>query len=159
MFYNKFAKIFYKEHENEVSILEGLEGKTIKGGAKLKMRFQENSPVNSVNLNRNAFKEDELISYNFKYHEHSGRHFIQAIGDQSLKFIEYKTIEKQRGVIKHFLNKIGTNILSGSSIMNVSLPINIFDERSLLEVFAHQCRLCSYFLEKGTQELNPLEKL
>jgi hypothetical protein len=94
-----------------------------------------------------------------KYHEHSGRHFIQAIGDSTLRYIEHNTIEKQRAVLKHFLSKIGTNILSGNGIMNVSLPINIFDERSLLEVFAHQCRLAPYFLEKGYEAKTPLEKL
>ena len=43
--------------------------------------------------------------------------------------------------------------------MNVSLPINIFDQRSLLEVFAHQCTVATYFLEKAGQEEDPLKKL
>jgi hypothetical protein len=94
-----------------------------------------------------------------KYEEHCGAHFIQAPGDSSLKFIEQKIIDKQRGVIKHFLSKLGSNLLSASGIMNVSLPINIFDERSLLEVFAHQCRLSPYFLEKAGESDSPLEKL
>jgi hypothetical protein len=93
------------------------------------------------------------------YHSHVASHFVQSPGDTSLTFVDLKTMEKQRGVLKHFLTKLGSNLLSGSGIMNVSLPINIFDERSLLEVFAHQCRLSPYFLEKAGQSEDPIEKL
>ena len=43
--------------------------------------------------------------------------------------------------------------------MTISLPIHIFDERTLLEVFAFQNSLAPYFLEKAGLELNPVEKL
>lgn len=49
--------------------------------------------------------------------------------------------------------------MSGQSIMSVSLPINIFDERSLLEVFAFQNCLAPYFLEKAGVETQAIEKL
>jgi hypothetical protein len=105
------------------------------------------------------FKEGEVIPNNFTYENHVASHFVQSPGDTCLTFVDLKTMEKQRGVLKHFLTKIGTNLLSGSGIMNVSLPINLFDERSLLEVFAHQCRLSPYFLEKAGQSDDPIEKL
>jgi hypothetical protein len=105
------------------------------------------------------FKEDELIPYNMSYHTHVASQFVQSPGDTCLTFVDLKTMEKQRGVLKHFLTKLGSNLLSGSGIMNVSLPINIFDERSLLEVFAHQLRLSPYFLEKAGKSEDPIEKL
>ena len=76
-----------------------------------------------------------------------------------MRFIDEETIANQRNVIKHFISKIGSNILSGSGIMNVSLPVNIFDQRSLLEVFAHQCRLSPIYLEKAGEAKDPIEKL
>ena len=119
-------------------------------------KVKSEGPINTPLPN---FKEDQPIPYNMRYEEHCGSHFIQAPGDTSLKFIDQRTIEKQRGVLKHFLSKIGSNFLSGSGIMNVSLPINIFDERSLIEVFAHQCRLAPYFLDKVEKNMKPIEKL
>jgi Oxysterol-binding protein len=54
---------------------------------------------------------------------------------------------------------MGSALFSGQSIMNVSLPINIFDDRSLLETFAFQYSLSPYFLDKAGLESNQLEKL
>lgn len=156
----KFAKIDYP-NEMDVTQLDDLEGKILKGEVKFKIRFTENRNISKggTGYRFSDFKEDEKIPYNMKYEEHCTSHFIQSPGDQSLKFIDQRTIDKQRGIIKHFLTKIGTNILSGSGIMNVSLPISIFDERSLLEVFAHQMRLSPYFLEKAGETDSPIDKL
>jgi hypothetical protein len=138
--------------------LEELEGKTIKNQTTLKIRWSESETNSSFKIN-NKFAENEPIQYNLKYHEHCASQFIQAPGDTYLKFIDLKTIEKQRGVITHFLSKMGSNLLSGSGIMNVSLPINIFDQRSLLEVFAHQFRLAPYFLEKVEPDDSAISKM
>ncbi len=153
-----FAKVYYFSHVLDLTKLEDLEGKPINDSAKFKIRFTEGEAIEGSSISH-KFKENEIIAYKMKYHEHCASQFIQAPGDPSLKFIDLKTIEKQRGVLSHLLTKIGTNILSGTGIMNVSLPINIFDERSLLEVFAHQARLAPYFLEKGGECDNALEQL
>ena len=54
---------------------------------------------------------------------------------------------------------MGTNLIKGKSIMNISLPINIFDVRSHLEVFAYQLSYANTFLEKAGKTNDPLEKL
>lgn len=76
-----------------------------------------------------------------------------------MTFINQNVIDKQRGIIGYFLKKIGSNLMSGQSIMSVSLPINIFDQRSLLELFAFQNSLAPYFLEKAGGETPTIEKL
>jgi hypothetical protein len=105
------------------------------------------------------YKEGDKIFYNQKYSEHILTQYMMAQGDNALKFIDQDCIEKQKGIITEIITKLGKNILSGNGIMSVSLPIRIFDERSLLEVFAHQCSLAPYFLEKAKDEENPLDKL
>lgn len=47
-------------------------------------------------------------------------------------FINQKKIEDQKGVLKFILTKIGKNILSGKSVMNISLPVDIFTAESNL---------------------------
>jgi hypothetical protein len=105
------------------------------------------------------YKEGKIIPYKHKYHEHILTQYMMAQGDSALKFIDQDCIEKQKGIIKDIITKLGKNILTGNGIMNVSLPIRIFDQRSLLEVFAHQCSLAPYFLEKAYLQENPLDKL
>jgi hypothetical protein len=155
------AKIYYNKNELDLITVEDLEGKQIGGleNSKFRISFIEKEIDVIEGTQFIQYKEDEKIVYNMKYENHCTSHFVQSPGDSGLTFIDLKTMEKQRGVLKHFLSKLGTNIMSGSGIMNVSLPINIFDERSLLEVLAHQCRLSPYFLEKAGQTKDPIDKL
>ena len=157
------AKVSYlKKNIPDISVLDEIDGKTIPGtNIKIKVCYSQ-SNHNSVlthNILAKTFKENDVIEYKLAYEKHIQEHFIRAIGSSGLKFIEEEITSNQRNVIKHFITKIGSNILSGSSIMNVSLPVNIFDQRSLLEVFAHQCRLSPYFLEKAGESRDPIEKL
>jgi hypothetical protein len=47
-------------------------------------------------------------------------------------FINQEVIDAQKDIIKYVLKQIGTNLLSGKSVMNMSLPVEIFDDRSIL---------------------------
>jgi hypothetical protein len=105
------------------------------------------------------FDEGDKIHYNQKYSEHILKQYMIAQGNNALKFTDQDCIEKQKGIISDIITRLGKNILTGNGIMNVSLPIRIFDERSLLEVFAHQCSLAPRFLEKAHLEEDPLNKL
>jgi len=75
-----------------------------------------------------------------------------------MEYINQDMIKKQRGLLTYMLKKIGSNIFSGRSIMNVSLPIYIFDQRTTLETFAYSCKYIPKFIEKAAME-TPLEKL
>jgi len=79
-------------------------------------------------------KEDEVIEYPYKYHEMIHTDFTRTVGESGLIFEKTTIIEKQRAVVSYLVKNAGLNLLKGKSIMNVSLPINIFDCRSLLEV-------------------------
>lgn len=158
------ARVTYlKKDIPDIEVLDELDDSPITGTtAKYKISYKHESTASSVlrnDIKAKDFKEDEEIIYNLPYHEHVLTQFIKRPGDEALKYIDTETIEKQRSVIQRLISKIGSNILSGSGIMNVSLPINIFDERSLLEVFAHQCRLAPHFLEKAGETTNPIDKM
>jgi hypothetical protein len=84
-------------------------------------------------IDRNP-KENEEILYPYEYHNMIVEDFERIPGSEGLIFKNKEVIEKQRAVVGYLMKKIGVNLLSGKSIMNVSLPINIFDVRSLLEV-------------------------
>lgn len=42
-------------------------------------------------------------------------------------------MQGQKDTLKFVIRQIGANILSGKSVLNVSLPVDIFESRSLLE--------------------------
>jgi len=61
---------------------------------------------------------------------------MKAYGNEGIEFIDQEIIKKQRSVLTYMIKKIGANLLTGKSIMNVSHPIYIFDSRSVLEVYS-----------------------
>ncbi len=52
--------------------------------------------------------------------------------DGGIIFIHKKKIEDQKGVLKFIISKIAKNVISGQSILNISLPVDIFSPESNL---------------------------
>lgn len=68
-------------------------------------------------------------------------------------------ISKQRSVSSYLIKTIGHNLLQGRSIMNISLPINIFDFRTLLDQWVWQNGISSLVFDKFDINSSPIEKL
>jgi hypothetical protein len=83
---------------------------------------------------------------------------MKAINTEGLEFINHEVLEKQRNILSFMVKKMGTNLLSGKSIMNVSLPIGLFDSRSQLEVIAYNTRFANHFMQNVANTSN-LERL
>lgn len=66
----------------------------------------------------------------------------------ALIYINKKKIEDQKGVLKFILTKIGKNLLSGKSILNISLPVDIFASESNLERLIISMSYAPFLLEK-----------
>jgi hypothetical protein len=47
-------------------------------------------------------------------------------------FANQSIIDAQKDTMKWIFKQLGANILKGKSIMNMSLPVDIFDHRSIL---------------------------
>lgn len=104
-------------------------------------------------------RENEIIEYPFEYNKMIHNEFDRQLGADGLIFTNKELIEKQRAVMGYLIKKVGLNLIRGKSIMNISLPINIFDVRSHLEVFAYQQSYAKTFLEKAGLTKDPLERL
>ena len=60
-------------------------------------------------------------------------------------------ISKQRGILASMIKRIGKNILSGKSIMNLSIPVHVFGKRTLLQQLGYTYGYCPIFLEKAAK--------
>jgi len=103
--------------------------------------------------------ENEIIEYPYEYNKMIHSEFERKQGADGLVFINKDLIDKQRGVMGYLIKKIGLNLIKGKSVMNISLPINIFDVRSHLEVFAYQNSYANVFLSKAANTKDPVERL
>ena len=68
-------------------------------------------------------------------------------------------IENQKKIMSYLIKKIGQSIFSGQSIMNVSLPVYIFDKRTMLQVFAYELKEAPFILSKAYYIKNDIERL
>ena len=76
----------------------------------------------------------------------------------ALAYLNEEHISNQRGVILYLAKKIGVNLLTGNSIMNISLPIKIFEPRSFLEKVAADFTFAPYFLDKSVDMADPFDR-
>lgn len=104
--------------------------------------------------------EKDVIEYSSLYHQHIITQFIRVVGEEGLRLNDLPMLNIQRSIMQRYMSKIGFNIMTKSALLNITLPISIFDQRSLLEVFAHQLILSPHYLEKaGGLNDNPIEVL
>ena len=61
------------------------------------------------------------------------RNEYQVSQKKELVFIDQAVIDGQKDSLIFVIKQIGANLVSGKSVLNVSLPVDIFESRSLLE--------------------------
>lgn len=75
--------------------------------------------------------------------------------------VECKSIEelkKQEGIVFDLMKSASVKLLSGQNLVGLSLPVRIFESRTLLMRVVHNWGTGPYFFNKAAKE-NPLERL
>lgn len=76
-----------------------------------------------------------------------------------LKCTNYAEMERQKGVVGHLIKSFGANLVSGRSVVNISLPVRVFEPRSFLERIPDAWCYAPIFLTKAAFAPTPLERL
>eukprot|EP01017_Pseudomicrothorax_dubius_P046359 TRINITY_DN8154_c0_g1_i2.p1 TRINITY_DN8154_c0_g1~~TRINITY_DN8154_c0_g1_i2.p1 ORF type:complete len:508 (+),score=150.31 TRINITY_DN8154_c0_g1_i2:198-1721(+) len=88
-----------------------------------------------------------------------GNDYVRDEKDGKLYYVNEREVRKQRGVVTWMMKKIGANLLSGKSIMNISLPVDIFERRSILVRNASLLGFAPLWIDRAAQILgDPLEQ-
>lgn len=53
--------------------------------------------------------------------------------DGEFVFLNQQVINAQKDVLKWIISQVCSNIIRGKSLVNMSMPVDIFDDRSMLE--------------------------
>lgn len=97
-----------------------------------KMEIISDPDPSSLNL-LPPTSDEFLIKYDCEYHKMVEMYYEKNQTDDGLVYTDAKALSKQRGSISYIIKKLGAHIMKGESVMNISLPVFMFDERSLLE--------------------------
>lgn len=79
--------------------------------------------------------------------------------DGGVSYHNTKNINNQKKIVGYLLRKIGKNLLSGKSIMNISMPIEVFDTTSFLERLAYSLTHVPLFLEKAAKTTDIIQQM
>ncbi len=82
----------------------------------------------------NQVKNSKTIEYKKNYDEYSKFNFIKGLGESGLELIDSYALERADKVVGYMIKNLGKNFLSGKNLTQISLPIYINDERTMLEM-------------------------
>lgn len=71
-------------------------------------------------------------------------------GDEYL-FIDEEALAAQKDILKMIIKQLGSNLISGRSIMNMSLPVEIFAKFSMLETIASSLGFVPHYLDRAAR--------
>lgn len=91
-----------------------------------------------------------------KYFQENGYDITK---EGELLYKDAELISKQRKVVFSLIKQIGSNILRGKSMMNVSMPVTIFDSTSLLERVALLYSYAPVYLGPLPGIADPIERM
>ena len=105
--------------------------------------------------------EEKKVPYVFEF-PYEKEWMIDYVSQPEKPGLLYKNEEAKKKIYKtakYLVAKMGKNILTGKFILNVSLPIFIFDKRTLHQAFCHEHRLSPYYLTRAAYSPDVLERL
>ena len=105
--------------------------------------------------------EEKKIPYKFDF-PYEKEYLIDYANSNEKPGLLYKNEEAKKKIYKtakYLVAKMGKNILTGKSILNVSFPVFIFDKRTLHQAFCHEHRLAPYYLTRAAYSPDVLERL
>ncbi|EAS07102.1 oxysterol-binding protein (macronuclear) [Tetrahymena thermophila SB210] len=76
-----------------------------------------------------------------------------------LTYHNEKLMKEQKAVIMMMIKRIGSNILNGRGIMNISMPVQVFDSKSMIQRLAKGFGHAPNFLEKGGLVNSSIEQI
>ena len=91
----------------------------------------------------------KTVSFDESFVYGRGTQFLRDEEAGGLIFMDKVLIGKQKRVLAHMLKSMASNLAKGQSIINVSLPVNIFEPRSILERMMCSFGYSPIFLEQA----------
>ena len=79
-------------------------------------------------------RKREIIEYSQNFNEYSRYNFLKELGASGLEIIDQVSLEKTSRVVSYMLKNLGKNFLAGKNLTQISLPIYLNDERTMLEL-------------------------
>jgi len=64
-----------------------------------------------------------------------------------LIYLNDEVVYNQRSVVKYLIKKVGSNLLKGNSVMNISWPVSVFNKQTFLMRHAQTCQIIPKYIK------------
>ena len=99
------------------------------------------APFSFVDKNKNAWASDCMPPTYLQYEQLKLKpktkeevfNGLSLTKDGGIKCVDRHLLDKQKGVVKDVLAQAAKNVFSGKSVVGISLPVRVFEPRSLIE--------------------------
>ena len=146
--------IKFNKPEETNKFIERYNKKFFDDSANLKLNIEKKNSDEKDENNPN--KE---MTYNKDYPNIVDKKYEKNPKYEGLLLLDTSIAERHKKVISWLITKIGTNLIKGQSVMNISLPVYIFDGRTMLEIFAYELKQSPIFLSRAYYATSQMEKL
>ena len=99
------------------------------------------------------------IPYQYEYEKIIFKDYENTLYKNGLIYKDENEIKKIADGAKWLIKKFGKNLIQGKSVLRISLPVFLFDKRTLHEVLAYELRGAPYYLNHAYYSKNPFERL
>ena len=143
------------------SFIEKYNDKTLQDCNNYKFIISKDTTNYQTTKDEISKKEKDKVPYKFDF-PYENEWCIDYVLSQEKSGLLYKNEEAKKRIYKaakYLVTKMGKNILSGKSVLNVSFPVFIFDKRTLHQAFCHEHRLAPYYLTRAAYSFDVLERL
>ena len=105
------------------------------------------------------YKKLELYKFYMDYENEWKKNYSNIPEKSGLLYINEEGKNIGYRAIKYLVSKFTKNILENKSVLNISLPVFMFDKRTLQTAFAHEQKLAPIFLTKAAFSNDKIERL
>jgi hypothetical protein len=149
-----YALVVFRSQEGKEKFLSNYQGKNYTS-LNYKLTAEKSWQVTELEnlVQAMTISEAEKITFPVAYHRMSKDDYDRTLKEPGLIYLDKEVMGHQEKVIGYIIKKIGSNLLSGKSIMDISLPVQIFDKRTLLQVLAYEMSLAPIFLTNSIYHL------
>ena len=158
-------KIFLTFDSDEIckSFIDKYNQKFFEESVDYKLIIELSDPsINPEKMKSEVLKSEEnKVPYIFDF-PYENEWWLDYISQPEKQGLLYKNEEAKKKIYrtaKYLVAKMGKNILTGKSILNISFPVFIFDKRTLHQAFCHEHRLAPYYLSRAAHTPDVLERL
>ena len=105
------------------------------------------------------YKKLEVYKYEYDYENEWKNNYTNSYEKSGLLYINEEAKKIGYEAVKYLIAKFSKNVLQGKSILNISLPVFMFDKRTLHSAYAYEQKYAPIFLTKASLCTDKFERL